>query len=171
MRYVGQRAWGAVIAAAFIAGAGCGFGMYDDTASPEVTSASDGVADAGQWWPFVCPDGLYPIPASTPRSYLAAGSCGAGGPFALSVDGCEMFGNWSVLGLSDVQTLQPSSTPGLGAWSVLAEGAFEDGGVDAGEPWTCDTAPVADGGLSFTCSTGTPPETTCESTLTPVFGS
>ncbi len=33
-------------------GAACGFGVYDDTGSPEPTD----------WWPWVCPDGGAPAP-------------------------------------------------------------------------------------------------------------
>jgi hypothetical protein len=161
---------GSVAVAALIAGGGCGFGTYDDGATPSVLSASDGVADAGQWWPFVCPDGIYPIPASTPQPYLATGSCGDGGPFTLSVYGCEMFADWSVLGLSDVQTTQPTSTPNLGGWIVSATGAG-GGGADAGEAWSCEAISNAAEVLTFTCSAGAPPATACQSTLTPVSGS
>jgi hypothetical protein len=146
--------------------ASCGFGSYDDSANPSVTSANDGVADAGQWWPFVCPDGVYPIPASTPQDYSAAGSCGPGGPLTLSVDGCEMEGNWEVLGLADdsVETLQPTSTPDLGAWILSATGAPGDGGVDLGDGGTCQAVSAGTAGtLSFTCTVGA--ATVCQSTL------
>ncbi len=157
-----------IAATVLFSGAGCGFGSYDDTAAPNVASASDGVADAGQWWPFVCPDGIYPIPASTPTSYAATGSCGDGGPFTLSVDGCEIFGSWSALGLSNVQTTQPTSTPNLGGWIVTATEETGDGGVDGGAALTCEATLASVGVLTFSCSAGTPPTTTCQSTLTQV---
>jgi hypothetical protein len=155
-----------------VAGVGCGFGRYDDSAAPQITSATSGVPDAGQWWPWVCPDGAYPIPASASIDYTAAGSCGEGGPFALSVNGCEMVGNWSVLGLADVQTLQPTSTPSLGGWIVSGTPSTADGGVsvtDGGvETWNCEATPTADAGLTFTCSDATSMAATCQSTLIPV---
>ena len=86
--------------------AGCT--LYDDTGKP----------DPGQYWTFVCPDSPNgdgtPVPASTPIEYLAFGSCGPGGSFTLSVDGCEMIGNWTALGLLDVTTTEYTSTPSLG---------------------------------------------------------
>jgi hypothetical protein len=166
MHDVGWR--GTVALSVVIAAAGCGFGTYDGTAAPNVVSAGDGVADAGQWWPFVCPDGIYPIPSSTPQAYVATGSCGDGGPLTLNVDGCEMFADWSVLGLSDVQTTQPTSTPNLGGWIITATEADADGGVDGGEVWTCEATPASPGALTFACSSGTPPATVCQSTLTQV---
>jgi hypothetical protein len=36
------------------AGAACGFGVYDDTGSPEPSG----------WWPWACPDGGAPTPES-----------------------------------------------------------------------------------------------------------
>jgi len=173
----GQRSRGrallALVAIANLAaGTRCGFGRYDDSAAPQVTSATTGVPDAGQWWPWVCPDGAYPIAASTPVDYTASGFCGDGGAFALSVNGCEMVGTWSVLGLSDVQTLQPTSTPNLGGWIVSATPSAADGGASAGdggpETWNCEATPTADGVLTFTCSDALSSATTCQSTLTPV---
>jgi hypothetical protein len=160
--------------ASFFAVAGCGIGRYDDSAAPQVTSATNGVADAGQWWPWVCADGAYPIAASTPLDYTASGSCGDGGAFTLSVNGCEMVGPWSVLGLSDVQTLQPTSTPSLGGWIISATPLAPDGGVSVGdggtETWNCVATPALapDGGLTFTCSDATSSATTCQSILAPV---
>jgi hypothetical protein len=157
-----------------VAGAGCGFGRYDDSAAPQVTSATTGVPDAGQWWPWACPDGASPSPASTPLDYTASGSCGNGGPFALSVDGCEMFGNWSTLGLSDVQTLQPTSTPSLGGWIVSGTPSAADGGLALGdggvELWNCEATQATGGALAFTCSDAISLATTCQSSLTPVSG-
>jgi hypothetical protein len=161
-----------VVLANLIAGAGCGFGTYDDSSAPQLTSSTTGVADAGQWWPFVCPDGDNPSPPSTPLEYTASGSCGDGGPFTLSVNGCEMFGTWSVLGLSNVQTLQPTRTPELGGWIVSATPSTADGGVSVGdggpETWNCEATPSTDAGLTFICSDATSSATTCQSTLTPV---
>ena len=162
-----------VALATFAATAACGFGNYNDSAAPQITSATSGVADAGQWWPWVCPDGASPSRASAPLDYTASGTCGGGGAFTLSVDGCEMFGTWSVLDLSDVQTLQPTSTPGLGGWSVSATPSAADGGAPAGDGgaklWTCEATPTADGRLTFTCSDASSTATTCQSTLTPVI--
>ena len=161
-----------VALAHFAAAAGCGFGRYDDSAAPPVTSATNGIADAGQWWPWVCPDGAYPIATSTPLDYTASGSCGDGGAFMLSVSGCEMLGTWSALGLSEVQTLQPTSTPNLGGWIVSASPSAADGGVSVGdggpETWNCEATPGTDGVLTFTCSDAVSLATTCQSTLTPV---
>lgn len=154
----------------FAAAAGCGFGIYDGGSSPQVTNSTTGVPDAGQWWPWVCPDGIYPIPASTPLPYSAQGSCGPGGALLLSVDGCEMIADWSVLGLADVETTQPTSAPNLGGWILTAGGDGADGGV-ALDGGTCTATPdVAAGVLDFTCTAGTPPTTVCLSTLTPVGG-
>jgi hypothetical protein len=155
-----------------VVGTGCGFGRYDDSAAPQITSATSGVPDAGQWWPWVCPDGAYPIPASASIDYTASGSCGVGGAFALSVNGCEMVGPWAVLGLTDVQTLKPTSTPSLGGWIVSGTPSEANGGVsltDGGvEAWNCEATPSADAGLTFTCSDATSMATTCQSALTPV---
>jgi hypothetical protein len=160
-----------VALASLVSVVGCGFGAYDDSAAPQVTSATNGIADAGQWWPWVCPDGDNPSQASTPFDYTAAGSCGDGGAFTLSVNGCEIFGTWSILGLSEVQTLQPTSTPNLGGWIVSATPSAADGGASVGdggaEPWNCAATPTADGGLTFTCSDAISSATTCQSTLTP----
>ena len=153
----------------------CGFGSYNDGASPDVTSATSGVPGSGMWWPWTCANGSNPSPASIPRSYTVVGSCGLGGAFALSVDGCEMRGDWTVLGLSEVITNIPSSIPAAGGWEVAGTGG---GGRDAGTAgterdgggpqWTCDTTALPSGGLNFTCTAGTPATPTCESTLTPV---
>ena len=128
--------------------------------------SASGVADAGQWWPWVCPDGANPIPQSTPLNYTATGSCGAGGPFQLSVDGCEMLGNFDALGFPDFSTNIPSSIPQAGGWEIEADA----GGVgDAGFVWICDaTATDAAGDLTFTCTDG---DAGCESTLKIVSGS
>jgi hypothetical protein len=154
-----------------VAHAACGFGRYDDSAAPQVTSATDGVADAGQWWPWVCPDGDNPSPPSTPLDYTASGLCGEGGAFTLSVNGCVIIGTWAVLGLSDVQTLQPTSTPNLGGWVVSGTPSTADGGVFVGDggavTWNCEATPASDGGLTFTCSDATSLATTCQSSLTP----
>jgi len=163
----GALLWGGLLTAQ-----GCGFGQYDDSAAPQVVSSSTGVWDAGQWWPWACqlPDGTLtnPSPQSTPINYTATGSCGTGGAFALSVNGCEMFGNWDALGLSDdsVSTTIPSSIPQAGGWEIEA-----DAGVigDAGFVWTCDaTATDSSGDLTFTCTDG---DAGCQSTLTMVSGS
>lgn len=142
------------------AAAGCGFGRYDDSAAPQVTSATNGIADAGQWWPWVCTDGTYPITAPTPLDYTAAGSCGDGGAFTLSVNGCEMVGTWSVLGLSGVLTLQPTSTPSLGGWVVSGTSSAADGGTSVGdggtETWNCNAMPAADGGSRSPVPTPSP---------------
>jgi hypothetical protein len=169
----GPAALALVVLASLASSAGCGFGRYDDSAAPQVVSATTGVPDAGQWWPWVCADGIYPIAPSAPLDYTATGSCGDGGPFALSVNGCEMVGPWFVLGLSGVQTLQPTSTPNLGGWSVTGTPSAADGGVtetDGGPvTWNCVATPTgADGALAFTCSDATSAATTCQSTLTPV---
>jgi len=133
-----------------------------------------GTPDPGTYWGWVCPDGGTPVDASTPIDYVASGSCGKGGPFTVSVNGCEMFGSWSALGLSDVKTVQYSSSPGLGGWVVTATAGVADGGVpDAGKgaSWTCTASPAARGDLTFTCSSASTSATTCQSTLTPVSGS
>ena len=157
---------------ASLLGSGCGFGLYDGSGAPQVVDSNDGVWDAGQWWPWACalPDGTFtnPSPASTPIDYTATGTCGDGGAFALSVDGCEMFGNWDALGLADVSTNIPSSIPQAGGWEIAATGGFEVG--DGGTAWTCDaTATDSAGDLTLTCTGGN--ATACESTLTVVSGS
>jgi len=154
-----------VAAAGLIAQGACGFGQYDDSAAPQVVASSTGVWDAGQWWPWACalPNGTLsnPSPPSTPINYTAAGSCGAGGAFALSVDGCEMFGNWDALGLADVSTTIPSSIPQAGGWEIEA---------DAGAVWTCDaTATDSSGDLTLTCTADA--GAGCESTLKIMGGS
>lgn len=153
----------------------CGFGTYDGGSEPNVTDSNSGVPDAGQWWPFVCPDGSNPSPDEPSQSYSAAGSCGDGGTLTMNVDGCELLGNWDVLGLADVETTVPTSTPDLGGWTVLATPGVGSG--DAGVPaadagWTCTASvPAAVGApMTFTCSAGDPPTTACTSTLTPVSG-
>ena len=145
--------------------AGCGFGLYNGSADPQVTSANDGVWDAGQWWPWACPNGANPAPASPTLNYTATGTCGGGGPFGLSVDGCELFGDWGILGLADVSTTLPSSIPQAGGWEVVGTGDFavSDGGMS----WSCAaTAIDASGDLALTCTAGVPPVTACESSLT-----
>ncbi len=170
-RTPGRALLSLVVLANLVTGTGCGFGSYDDSAAPQITTATNGVADAGPWWPWACPDGDNPSPASTPLDYTASGSCGEGGAFTLSVNGCEMFGTWSVLGLSGVQTLQPTETPSLGGWIVSATPSAADGGVSVGdggaETWNCEATPTADSGLTFTCSDVVSSATTCQSTLTP----
>jgi hypothetical protein len=150
---------------------GCAFA--DDTGAP----------DPGLYWAWVCPDGGTPVDASAPVDFIAAGSCGKGGPFAVSVNGCEMFGSWSALGLSDVQTAAYVGSPARGGWVVRAAPALGDGGAALGgfdaavlgdggaAPWTCAATLVQTGGLTFTCSDVTTSMTTCESTLTPASGS
>jgi hypothetical protein len=136
--------------------------MYDGTGSP----------NPGLYWGWVCPDGDAPLDASAPIAYVASGSCGEGGPFTLSVDGCEMFGSWSALGLSNVETTQYASSPALGGWSVTATTGGADGGVSDGgaASSTCTAHPAAGGDLTFTCSAAATSATTCQSTLTPVSG-
>jgi hypothetical protein len=158
-----------VAAAGLIAQGACGFGLYDDSAAPQVVNSNDGIWDAGQWWPWACAlDGgalTNPSPQSTPINYTAAGSCGGGGAFALSVDGCEMFGNWDALGLSDVTTNIPSSIPQAGGWEVAGDVG------DAGMTWTCDAAATdSTGDLTFTCTKGDA-GALCESALKIVSGS
>jgi len=147
---------------------GCGFGLYDGSAAPQVTGANDGVADAGQWWPWACalPDGTFsnPSPPSTPLNYDVTGTCGDGGAFALSVNGCEMFGNWGALGLSDVSTNIPSSIPQAGGWEIAATGGTDVG--DGGTSWVCDAvATDSSGDLILTCTAGDPAVTACQSTF------
>jgi hypothetical protein len=158
----------AIVVAALVACGGCGFGTYNDGAAPQVTSASDGVADAGQWWPWICPDGSDPAEPSVPLSYSASGTCGDGGAFALGVDGCEMVGTWTALGLTDVTTHVSSSIPSAGGWEVVGTGGFDVG--DGGTQWTCEAAELSSGALAFTCTAGIPATSACESTLTPVGG-
>jgi hypothetical protein len=122
-----------------------------------------GSADPGLYWGWVCADGGTPIPASTPIDYIASGSCGAGGPFMVNVDGCEMFGTWSTLGLSDVESARTTSSPGLGGWSISGTAGVPDGGAS----WKCSATPAASGDLTFACSDATTSATTCQSTLTP----
>jgi hypothetical protein len=166
-------AQGALFGGGLLTIQGCGFGVYDDSSAPQVVDSNDGVWDAGQWWPWACAlDGgngatilTNPSLQSTPINYTASGSCGAGGAFALSVNGCEMFGNWDALGLSDVSTTIPSSIPQAGGWEIEA-----DAGVigDAGIVWTCDaTATDSSGDLTLTCREG---DAGCESTLKMVSG-
>jgi hypothetical protein len=139
--------------------------------------SGDGNPDPGLYWVWACPEGGAPLDASAPIDYMASGSCGAGGPFTLSVDGCEMMGTWSALGLSNVQTVKVASSPGLGGWSVtatgdvvdagLADGSVADGGASS---WTCTAEPTKGGELTFRCLDATTSATTCESTLKPVSG-
>lgn len=123
-----------------------------------------GAPDPGLYWGWTCPDGGAPLDASAPIDYVASGSCGAGGPFTLSVDGCEMFGSWSVLGLSNVQTTRYASSPGLGGWAVTATAGAGDGGAT----WNCTATSGVAGDLTFTCSSATTSVTTCQSMLTPL---
>jgi hypothetical protein len=133
-----------------------------------------GTPDPGQYWGWVCPDGGgTPIEASAPIHYVASGTCGKGGSFSVSVDGCKMFGSWSALGLSNVETVQFTGSPGLGEWTVTATGGVADGGApDAGKgpSWSCTAKRAAAGDLTFTCHDTTTSATTCESTLTPMSG-
>ena len=111
-----------------------------------------GAADPGLYWTWGCPEGGMPLDASSPVEYLASGSCGPGGPFSLSVDGCEMSGTWSALGLSNVQTDQYTATPGDGGWIVTATPETEDGGTpDGGLTWTCAATAAASAELIVTC--------------------
>jgi hypothetical protein len=163
-----ESAWLWLILASTLA-VGCGFGTYNDTSDPRITSANSGVADSGQWWPFTCVTGSAPtVPATTPINYATSGSCGDGGPFALSIDGCVMVGDWTVLGLTDVTTTIPSSIPAAGGWEVAGTGGFDVG--DGGMQWTCDSSSDASGVLTFTCTAGEPAVQACQSTLTPVSG-
>jgi hypothetical protein len=126
-----------------------------------------GTPDPGLYWRWECPEGGTPLDASAPIDYVASGSCGMGGPFVLSVDGCEIFGSWSALGLSNVQTVQYTSSPGLGGWIVTAT----EGSADGGASWVCTANPAAAGALTFACSDATDAATssvTCQSALTPV---
>jgi hypothetical protein len=127
-----------------------------------------GNPDPGLYWGWVCDGGGTPLDASTPLDYVASGSCGKGGPFTLSVDGCDMFGSWSALGLSNVTTATYTGSPGLGGWTVTADAA------DGGASWNCTAAAGAGGALTFTCSSeatdAAPSAVTCQSNLTPVSG-
>lgn len=164
---------GALLWSGLLATGACGFGNYNDSNAPQAVAANDGVWDAGQWWPWACtlPDGTLtnPSPPSTPINYTATGTCGAGGAFALSVNGCEMFGNFDALGLSDVATTIPSSIPQAGGWEVTGTGT---GSAD----WTCDaTATDSSGNLTFACAVVSDdpdagPTPACSSTLTVVTG-
>jgi hypothetical protein len=135
-----------------------------------------GAPDPGMYWGWVCPDGGgTPIEASAPIHYVASGTCGKGGSFSVSVDGCDMFGSWSALGLSNVETVQFASSPGLGGWAVTATGGggVTDGGArDAGNgaSWRCTAKAATAGDLTFTCSDATTSATTCQSTLAPSEG-
>jgi hypothetical protein len=142
------------------------------------TLYNDTSPDPGLYWAWVCPDGpdgSLPVEASAPIHYVASGSCGKGGPFTVNVDGCEMAGSWSALGLSNVQTVQFASSPSLGGWTITATAAVAaDGGApDAGKgaSWKCTAKPASNGDLTFTCSDATTSATTCQSTLTPASGS
>jgi hypothetical protein len=146
-------------------------------ASPMATACTlgsdSGTPDPGMYWGWACPDsGGVPVDASAPLDYVATGSCGAGGPFAVSVNGCEMFGTWAALGLSDVTTTQYVGSPGLGGWMVAAtEDVLDGGGPDAGQGSSlrCTAAQASGAGdLTFTCSDATTSATICRSTLTPV---
>ena len=156
-----------VLFGALVAAAGCGFGLYDDSGSPSVTASNDGVPDAGQWWPWACPNGSNPAPATTPQSYAVSGTCSDGGTLALSVNGCEMEGNWDVLGLSDVSTNISTSIPTAGGWEVAGTHGSGDGGV----PLTCDATASSSGALTVTCAAGDAGVTACVTTLTSVSGS
>lgn len=129
-----------------------------------------GNPDPGLYWGWVCDGGGTPLDASTPVEYVAIGTCGAGGLFTLSVDGCEMIGTWSAVGLSNVQTSQYTSSPGLGGWSVTAMEGAEDGGAS----WNCTATPSAGGALTFTCSSEAGDAASsvvgCQSTLSPLSG-
>jgi len=158
-----RRTGRALLCVAALGATACGFGTYDDGASPANTSSNSGVADAGPWWPWVCPDGSNPSPASASFNFTASGSCGAGGPFSISVDGCLLSANFEVLGLSQAQTVTHSSTPQLGGWVVSGVSS-----ADQTTALTCSSSvPDAAGSITFTCSAGEPPETSCQSTLAP----
>jgi len=128
--------------------------------------SGDGNPDPGPYWGWTCPEGGTPLDASAPIDYVASGSCGAGGAFMLSLDGCEMSGSWSALGLSNVQTVQFTSSPGQGGWTVTGIAGAADGGA----VWTCTAKRAAAGDLTFTCSDATS-ATACQSTLEPTSGS
>ena len=139
--------------------------------TPACTLDNDtGSPDPGMYWGWVCPDGGgTPVDASAPIDYVASGSCGKGGTITLSVDGCEIVGNWSALGLSNVKTFQFTRSPGRGGWTVTATGGAADGGMpDAGtrDSWSCTAKPAAAGDLTFTCTDVATSATTCQSTLT-----
>jgi len=125
-----------------------------------------GSPDPGLYWGWVCDGGGTPLDASASLNYVASGSCGNGGPFTLSVDGCEMFGSWSALGLSNVHTTQTSMSPGLGGWSITASGA-----ADGGTLWSCAAKPAVSGDLLFTCYEAVTSAVTCQSMLTTADGS
>jgi hypothetical protein len=124
-----------------------------------------GNPDPGLYWKWECPEGGTPLDASAPIDYLASGSCGTGGPFTLSVDGCEMLCTRSALGLSNVVTVTYTSSPGAGGWSVAGTGGL----ADAGASWSCTANAAAGADLMFVCSNAT--TTTCRSTLAPVNAS
>ncbi len=153
---------GSLLLGALVAASGCGFGTYDGTATPQVTGATDGVPDAGQWWTWTCPNGSNPAPASDPVNYAAAGNCSDGGTLALSVNGCEMEGNWDVLGLSNVSTNVSTSIPGAGGWEVAGIG-----GGDGGVARTCDATAAVSGVLTVTCTEADGGVAACTTTLTP----
>jgi hypothetical protein len=126
-----------------------------------------GNPDPGLYWKFVCPNDAStpdanntPAPASAPIDYVASGSCGPGGAFTLAVDGCEMFGDWAVLGVSNVETATYASSPGLGGWTITAT-------ATSGASWVCTATATSANVLTFTCSDATTSTTTCRSTLTP----
>jgi hypothetical protein len=123
-----------------------------------------GTPDPGLYWQWVCPDGGgTPVDASAPIDYVATGTCGPGGPFTVSVDGCEMSGSWSALGLSHVETVTYASSPGLGGWTVTGTGGVADGGAS----WDCTAKRAGAGVLTFACFDASRSSTICQSTLTP----
>jgi hypothetical protein len=144
---------GRPIAACLALALSAGCTLYNDTGS-----------DPGQYWQFVCPDSPgsdgMPVPASVPISYVASGTCGSGGAFSLGVDGCDMVGDWSVLGLSDVETTAYTSSPGLGEWSVTAIGSD-------GMAWSCAATASGVSDLTFTCVFAATEAAACQSTLAP----
>ena len=141
--------------------AGCGFGLYDDTATPQQTSANNGVSGDGQWWPWACANGSMPSAPTTPLAYTATGTCVPGGALSLSVEGCNMVGDWSVFGLTNVTTNISTSIPAAGGWEIAGTGP-------AAAAWTCDATVAPSKELTLTCTAGDPAATVCVSTLAPV---
>jgi len=101
-------ALGALFGGGLLAAQGCGFGQYDDSAAPQVVDSNERGLGRRSVVALACrSDGGTVRPSSQPFAavdainYTASGTCGAGGAFALSVDGCEMFGNFDALGLAE----------------------------------------------------------------------
>jgi hypothetical protein len=154
----------AIAFAAAHAATACGFGTYDDTAAPPATTSTSGVADAGMWWPWACPDGTNPSPASAEVHFSAAGTCGPGGAFSIGVDGCLLSGNFGALGLAEVDTVTHSGKPQLGGWAVRGTSL-----ADGTSALHCEASVRgASGAINFACTHAEPASAFCQSTLTPV---